>query len=147
MKAQKPRLRPRSEQLGEPLGEGFQILVPALPAKDKPQPGDEYVEDENGKQLNPGELAKGLRLTPARIAEMTENARLWLLDPKKFAQFAAIESVVAIQIASEIMKGPFIGPSANQQRLASADFVVKESQKILNTILKNQGVGNGDKGK
>ena len=35
---------------------------------------------------------------------------------------------------------PVIGPSANQQRLAAAQFVVKESQAILNTVLKQKGL-------
>lgn len=133
-----PRLRNGGD--GEPLDASFQIHSPNLPSKDKPQPGEEFFEDENGKVLKPGELASGVRLTAARIAEMRKNADTWLEDPQAFALFAARQAAIAIQIGADVMTGTFIGPSANQQRLAAAQFVVKESQSILNTVLKQKGL-------
>lgn len=139
----KTRTRPpslHSPSGGEEIDSSFQISTPNLPAKGKPGPGDEYAEDENGKVRTPGELASAVRLTAGRIAEMKANADLWLNDPNAFALFAARQAAIAIQIGADVMTGTFIGPSANQQRLAAAQFVVKESQAILNTVLKQKGL-------
>jgi hypothetical protein len=136
----KPRLHSPAPTGGEELDSSFQILSPNLPAKDRPGPGDEFFEDENGKQKTPGELASAVRLTVARIAQMQANADAWLEDPNAFALFAARQAAIAIQIGADVMTGTFIGPSANQQRLAAAQFVVKESQSILNTVLKRKGL-------
>ena len=133
-----PRLRKPAG--GEELDTSFQIHTPNLPAKSRPGPGEEFYEDENGKVKTPGEMASAVRLTAARIAEMKANADEWLEDPRAFALFAARQAAIAIQIGADVMTGTFIGPSANQQRLAAAQFVVKESQAILSTVLKQKGL-------
>lgn len=129
-----------SKRGGEELDSSFQIHTPNLPAKSRPGPGEEFLEDENGKVKTPGELASAVRLTAGRIAEMKANADEWLENPHAFALFAARQAAIAIQIGADVMTGTFIGPSANQQRLAAAQFVVKESQAILSTVLKQKGL-------
>lgn len=129
--------------MGEPIEDGFQITSPALPPVSRPGPGDEFFENENGKALSLGVLASAVRLTPARIAEMKANAATWQKDPRAFAEFVAQQAAIAIQIGADVMTGTFIGPSANQQRLAAAQFVVKEGRDILAVILKMKGLTDG----
>lgn len=147
MAARRPRLHKPEFSGGEELDSSFQIHSPNLPAKSRPGPGEEFLEDENGKALTPGQLASGMRLTAGRIAEMKATADEWLDDPTKFAMFAARQSAIAIQIGADVMTGTFIGPSANQQRLAAAQFVVKEAKEILNVVLKQKGLKSGSEEK
>lgn len=147
MKTRTPRLRrPLPSPVGEEIEDGFQIRTPALPAIDRPGPGDEYRENEFGKPLKPGELASGIRLTAEKIAEMNANAAEWEKDPVAFARFITRQAAIAVQIGAEVMVGTFVGPSANQQRLAASQFVVKEGKEILNAVLKMKGL-NGEEGK
>lgn len=134
--------RPRLSGMSLEDSAGMQVVSPKLPAKDKPGPGDPHYVDEEGKLVGTHVLRSSIQISPERLREMQALADEWEQKggDTKLLAFVQRSALISIQIATELMTGNYISPSANQQRLAAATLVVKEGKEIVAMIRQIRGL-------
>lgn len=140
VKEKRPRLSGVSL---EDASEGMQVISPKLPKKDRPGPGDPHYVDEEGKLVGTHVLRASIQISPERLAEMQSLADEWEKPggDTKLLAFVQRSALISIQVATELMTGNYVSPSANQQRLAAATLVVKEGKEIVSMIRQIRGMG------